>query len=79
MLRPGVEYRDIHLAACIIAEGLVDLELTLNLVEMDAHALFFPHGVGHLGLDVHDMEDLGDLAGYEEDAVEAIAGLAICA
>ena len=32
----------------------------------DAHALFFPHGVGHiLGLDVHDMEDLGDLAGYE--------------
>jgi Xaa-Pro aminopeptidase len=35
-------------------------------VAMDAHALFFPHGVGHLlGLDVHDMEDLGDLAGYE--------------
>jgi Xaa-Pro aminopeptidase/Xaa-Pro dipeptidase len=34
-------------------------------VEQDAHALFFPHGVGHLlGLDVHDMEDLGDLAGY---------------
>ena len=33
---------------------------------MDAHALFFPHGIGHLlGLDVHDMEDLGDLAGYE--------------
>jgi Xaa-Pro aminopeptidase len=32
----------------------------------DAHALFFPHGIGHLlGLDVHDMEDLGDLAGYE--------------
>jgi Xaa-Pro aminopeptidase len=32
---------------------------------MDAHALFFPHGVGHLlGLDVHDMEDLGDRAGY---------------
>lgn len=36
-----------------------------DLVEQDAHALFFPHGVGHLlGLDVHDMEDLGDLAGY---------------
>jgi Xaa-Pro aminopeptidase len=36
-----------------------------GLVEQDAHALFFPHGVGHLlGLDVHDMEDLGDLAGY---------------
>jgi Xaa-Pro aminopeptidase len=37
-----------------------------DLVAQDAHALFFPHGVGHLlGLDVHDMEDLGDLAGYE--------------
>ena len=36
-----------------------------SLVEQDAHALFFPHGIGHLlGLDVHDMEDLGDLAGY---------------
>ena len=36
------------------------------MVEIDAHALFFPHGVGHLlGLDVHDLEDLGDLAGYE--------------
>jgi Xaa-Pro aminopeptidase len=38
-----------------------------DLLEMDAHTLFFPHGIGHLlGLDVHDMEDLGDLAGYEE-------------
>ena len=37
-----------------------------DLVDLDAHALFFPHGVGHLlGLDVHDMEDLGDVAGYE--------------
>ena len=71
-IRPGVEYLDIHLlAATIIAEGLVDLGILQgnaeDLVEMDAHALFFPHGVGHLlGLDVHDMEDLGDLAGYEE-------------
>ncbi|XQQ07447.1 MAG: aminopeptidase P family protein [Leptolyngbya sp. IPPAS B-1204] len=68
--RPGVEYRDLHLlAASIIAAGLVDLGILRGsveaLVEMDAHALFFPHGVGHLlGLDVHDMEDLGDLAGY---------------
>jgi Xaa-Pro aminopeptidase len=71
-IRPGVEYRDIHLlAATVITEGLVDLGIlvgnTQDLVEMDAHALFFPHGIGHLlGLDVHDMEDLGDLAGYEE-------------
>jgi len=70
-IRPGVEYRDIHLlAGHTIAEGLVDLGILrgqpADLVDMDAHALFFPHGVGHiLGLDVHDMEDLGDLAGYE--------------
>ncbi|WP_193200184.1 aminopeptidase P family protein [Nostoc sp. MG11] len=69
---PGVEYEDIHLlAATVIAEGLIDLGIlqgnAKDLVEMDAHALFFPHGIGHLlGLDVHDMEDLGDLAGYEE-------------
>ncbi|MEH2058947.1 MAG: aminopeptidase P family protein [Nostoc sp.] len=71
-IQPGVEYGDIHLlAATAIAEGLVELGILQgnpqNLVEMDAHALFFPHGIGHLlGLDVHDMEDLGDLAGYEE-------------
>ncbi|MEL6384585.1 MAG: aminopeptidase P family protein, partial [Cyanobacteria bacterium J06626_18] len=68
--RPGVEYRELHLLACqTIAAGLVDLGILKgqpdSLVEQDAHALFFPHGVGHLlGLDVHDMEDLGDLAGY---------------
>ncbi|WP_319419157.1 aminopeptidase P family protein [Pleurocapsa sp. FMAR1] len=67
---PDVEYQDIHLlAAEIIAEGLVSLGILKgnpqDLVDIDAHALFFPHGVGHLlGLDVHDMEDLGDLAGY---------------
>jgi Xaa-Pro aminopeptidase len=70
-IQPGLEYRDIHLLACqTLAQGLVDLGILkgqpADLVEMDAHALFFPHGVGHLlGLDVHDMEDLGDLAGYE--------------
>ncbi|MBE9205934.1 aminopeptidase P family protein [Nostoc sp. LEGE 06077] len=70
---PGVEYQDIHLlAATTIAEGLVDLGILQgkpeDLVDIDAHALFFPHGIGHLlGLDVHDMEDLGDLAGYEDD------------
>jgi Xaa-Pro aminopeptidase len=69
---PGVEYADIHrVAAVAIAEGLVNLGILRgnpeDLVEMDAHALFFPHGVGHLlGLDVHDMEDLGDIAGYQE-------------
>ncbi len=71
-VKPGAEYREIHLLACkVLAEGLVDLGILQGepegLVEQDAHALFFPHGVGHLlGLDVHDMEDLGDVAGYEE-------------
>jgi Xaa-Pro aminopeptidase len=71
-LAPDVEYQDLHLlAAQVITEGLVDLGILQgepeDLVAMDAHALFFPHGVGHLlGLDVHDMEDLGDLAGYEQ-------------
>ncbi|MDM9383907.1 aminopeptidase P family protein [Chlorogloeopsis sp. ULAP01] len=71
-IRPGVEYGEIHLLACtVIAEGLVDLGILQgkpeDLVERDVHSLFFPHGIGHLvGLDVHDMEDLGDLAGYEQ-------------
>jgi Xaa-Pro aminopeptidase len=75
--RPGVEYKDLHLMACeAIAAGLVELGILRgqpeDLVAMDAHALFFPHGVGHvLGLDVHDMEDLGDLAGYEEGRVRS--------
>jgi Xaa-Pro aminopeptidase len=67
---PGVRYRDIHLKACrvlcagLVEEGLLSGEVD-GLVERGAHALFFPHGVGHLlGLDVHDMEDLGDRAGY---------------
>lgn len=68
----GTEYKEIHLTACqIIAAGLVELDILRgdpeDLVAQDAHALFFPHGVGHLmGLDVHDMEDLGDLSGYAD-------------
>ena len=65
-IKPGVEYLEIHRAACLLmAEGLKDLGLMKGdmkeAVEMGAHALFFPHGLGHmLGLDVHDMEDLGE-------------------
>jgi len=68
----GIEYQEIHLIACrILAAGLVELGILKgdpdDLVEQNAHALFFPHGVGHLmGLDVHDMEDLGDISGYAE-------------
>lgn len=76
-LQAGIEYQGIHeLAAEIIAEGLVDLGILRGqpqtLVEQDAHALFFVHGIGHLiGLDVHDMEDFGDLAGYEPGRVRS--------
>lgn len=69
-VRPGVGYREVHRTACrVITEGLREVGLlrgeTDSLLERGAHALFFPHGVGHLlGLDVHDMEDFGDRAGY---------------
>lgn len=69
-VRPGARYRDIHLvAARTLIDGLVQLRVLDGnvdaLLEDGAHALFFPHGIGHLlGLDVHDMEDLGDRAGY---------------
>ena len=59
-VRPGVEYKDLHLAASVeIAQGLVDIGLLRGeaegLVERDAQALFFPHGLGHmLGLATHD-------------------------
>jgi len=69
-VRPGVRYRDVHeTAKRSLVEGLRDLKILRGevdgLLERGAAALFFPHGVGHLiGLDVHDMEDLGDRAGY---------------
>ncbi len=69
-VRPGVRYREVHeTSKRAIVEGLVSLGVLKGsvdgLLERGAAALFFPHGVGHLlGLDVHDMEDLGDRAGY---------------
>lgn len=71
-LRPGVDFKDVHLLACrTLAEGLKDLGLMKGNLEdavaQGAHALFFPCGLGHLmGLDVHDMENLGETwVGYE--------------
>lgn len=67
---PGVRYREVHFAAAqVIARFLADEGLVTcspdAAVEAGAHALFFPHGVGHLlGLDVHDLEDLGDAVAY---------------
>ncbi len=71
-LEPNVEFRDIHhLATKAIATGLRDLGILRgdldDLLAENICATFFPHGIGHLmGLDVHDMEDFGDLAGYAE-------------
>jgi Xaa-Pro aminopeptidase len=71
-LAPGVNFKDAHLASArTMAEGLKGLGLMKGdldgAVEQGAHAMFFPHGLGHMmGLDVHDMEDLGELwVGYE--------------
>ena len=70
-LQPNVPYKEIHLLANrILLEGLSDLDLLQgNIDEMLAEGvqgLFMPHGLGHaIGLDVHDMEDLGeDYVGY---------------
>jgi Xaa-Pro aminopeptidase len=70
-IKPGVPYREVHLGA---AKSFVEDLTSLGLMKGDpddavaagAHALFFPHGLGHmLGLDVHDMENLGeDIVGY---------------
>ncbi len=71
-IRPGVPHRDVHLLACrTLASGLKELGLmkgdVKEAVEQGAHAMFFQCGLGHMmGLDVHDMEDLGEQhVGYD--------------
>jgi Xaa-Pro dipeptidase len=73
-MKTGIRFLDIHLlAASVIAEGMKNLGLIKgsvdSVVEQGAHALFFPHGLGHMmGLDVHDMENLGeDFVGYDQN------------
>lgn len=72
MLKPGVNFKEVHLSACrTIASGMKELGFMKGdieeAVEKGAHALFFPCGTGHMmGLDVHDMEDLGEVyVGYD--------------
>jgi len=74
LIKPGIEYREVHLASCkVIAEGMKALGLMKgdmdDAVKAGAHALFMPHGLGHMmGLDVHDMEGLGEnIVGYDEN------------
>ena len=73
-VKPGVMNKDLHLlAAKTIVEGLSNLGLMHgnvdDAVQQGAHALFFPHGLGHMmGLDVHDLEGLGeDYVGYNDE------------
>ena len=74
MARPGITYKSVHLEVCkVLAQGLKDLGLMKGNVDdavaAGAHALFLPHGLGHMmGIDVHDMEDLGQIyVGYDDE------------
>jgi Xaa-Pro aminopeptidase len=74
MAQPGISYQSVHRNAYkVIFEGLRDLGLvkgdTEEALNAGAPALFMPHGLGHaMGLDVHDMEDLGEtLVGYDDE------------
>ena len=73
-IKPGILYKDVHLlAAGVMVNALKEIGLmkgsTDEAVAAGAHALFFPHGLGHMmGLDVHDMENLGQVyVGYDEE------------
>lgn len=65
--KPGVKYMDVHFAVCrLMTERLKELGLmkgdTDEAVAAGAHAMFLPHGLGHMmGMDVHDMESLDQI------------------
>ena len=72
--KPGVKYQDVHFAVCrLMTERLKELGLmkgnTDEAVAAGAHAMFLPHGLGHMmGMDVHDMEGLGQIyVGFDEE------------
>lgn len=77
-LEPGVPFKKIHLhASRVLTDHLIEVGLmqgdAAEAVAAGAHALFFPHGLGHmLGLDAHDMENLGEeYVGYADDQTRA--------
>ena len=81
-LKPGVPFRDIHLLACkTIAQGMKELGFMKGDVDQavaqGAHALFFQCGLGHMmGLDVHDMENLGEkYVGYAGEEKSTLFGI----
>ena len=72
--KPGVFYYDVHMNVCrLMTEKLKELGLmkgdTDEAVQAGAHAMFLPHGLGHMmGMDVHDMEGLGqNYVGFDEE------------
>lgn len=72
MARPGITYREVHLAACrLMLQGLKNVGLVKGGIDealaLGVQGLFMPHGLGHnMGLDVHDMENLGEnYVGYD--------------
>lgn len=74
LARPGVKYMDVHFAVCrLMTDRLKELGLmrgdTEEAVRAGAHAMFLPHGLGHMmGMDVHDMEGLGQIyVGFDAD------------
>ena len=74
LAKPGITYKSVHLEVCkVLAQGLKDLNLMKGNVDeavaAGAHALFLPHGLGHMmGLDVHDMENLGqNYVGFDDE------------
>lgn len=81
-IAPGISFKEVHLAACLsITRSMKDLGLMKGdvneAVAEGAHALFFPCGTGHMmGLDVHDMEDLGEVwVGYNGEPKSTQFGL----
>ena len=72
--KPGVKYTDVHFAVCrLMAQRLKELGLMKGdvdeAVRQGAHAMFLPHGLGHMmGMDVHDMEGLGQIyVGFDDE------------
>ena len=82
LIKPEITYKEVHLEVCkVLAKGMKKRGLMKGdineAVKAGAHAIFFPHGLGHmLGLDVHDMEALGEnYVGYDEFARDMQFGL----
>ena len=73
LAKAGIAYKEVHLEACkVLAGNMKKLGLMKgeveDIVNLGAHALFMPHGLGHMmGMTVHDMENFGEInVGYEE-------------